>query len=51
MKANECLGHNWKCVALILLSFQIKGPSEGSVYTVRATVEDHKKPAIVDKGD
>lgn len=51
MKAGECLGHNWNCVALILSSFHIMGPSEGSVYTIRATVEDHKKLAIVDKGD
>ncbi len=51
VKDRECLRHNWNCFALVLQPFQLMGPSEGNVYTIKATVEGHKKPAIVNKGD
>ena len=31
--------------------FSSKGLPEGIVYTIKATVESHKKPAVVDNGD
>ena len=46
MKASECLRHHWNCVALILHPFQLKAATEGSVYTMKATVRATKNQPL-----